>query len=67
MIGSSPAIGAPAESTPPDRVLARDVTSRAMEGTESFLVLHGLGNHRPPEHWQFWISAQLAAAGNEAA
>jgi len=32
---------------------------------ESFLVLHGIGNHRPPEHWHFWISAQLAAAGHQ--
>jgi hypothetical protein len=34
-------------------------------GAESFLVMHGIGNHRPPEHWQFWISAQLAAAGHQ--
>jgi predicted alpha/beta hydrolase family esterase len=36
-----------------------------MDGAESFLVLHGLGNHRPPEHWQFWVSARLAAAGHQ--
>ncbi|MGC2192679.1 MAG: alpha/beta hydrolase [Candidatus Dormiibacterota bacterium] len=24
-----------------------------------FLVLHGLGNHRPREHWQWWLSDQL--------
>jgi predicted alpha/beta hydrolase family esterase len=32
---------------------------------QSFLVLHGIGNHRPPEHWQFWISARLAADGHQ--
>lgn len=31
----------------------------------SFLVLRGIANHRPPEHWQFWLSAQLAAAGHQ--
>lgn len=26
----------------------------------SYLILHGLENHRPPEHWQFWLAAKLA-------
>lgn len=24
-----------------------------------FLILHGLGNHRPREHWQHWLAEQL--------
>ena len=30
----------------------------------SFLILHGLANHRPPAHWQFWLAARLAAEGH---
>ncbi|GMA22635.1 hypothetical protein GCM10025864_03940 [Luteimicrobium album] len=33
--------------------------------TRSFLVLHGWGNHRPPEHWQHWLAVELAARGHE--
>jgi predicted alpha/beta hydrolase family esterase len=29
----------------------------------TFLLLHGLENHRPPEHWQHWLSLQLDADG----
>jgi predicted alpha/beta hydrolase family esterase len=29
----------------------------------SFLILHGLENHRPPEHWQFWLAEQLRGTG----
>lgn len=29
----------------------------------SFLILHGIGNRRPPEHWQFHLAAALAAEG----
>ena len=36
-----------------------------VESPQSFLVLHGIGNHRPPEHWQFWVSSQLAAIGHQ--
>jgi predicted alpha/beta hydrolase family esterase len=31
----------------------------------SFLLLHGLENHRPPEHWQFWLASQLYARGHQ--
>jgi predicted alpha/beta hydrolase family esterase len=31
--------------------------------SKSFLILHGLENHRPPEHWQFWLAEQLRATG----
>ena len=31
--------------------------------TESFLILHGLENHRPPQHWQFQLAADLVRAG----
>lgn len=31
----------------------------------SFLILHGIGNHRPPEHWQFWLAASLAVDGHQ--
>lgn len=31
----------------------------------SFLILHGLENHRPPGHWQFWLAARLAEQGHE--
>lgn len=31
----------------------------------SFLILHGMGNRRPPEHWQFQLAAALAADGSQ--
>jgi predicted alpha/beta hydrolase family esterase len=31
----------------------------------SFLILHGIENHRPPEHWQFWLAAGLAERGHQ--
>jgi uncharacterized protein len=33
--------------------------------TASFLILHGIENHRPPEHWQFLLAAQLVERGYE--
>ncbi|MCA1681112.1 MAG: alpha/beta hydrolase [Actinobacteria bacterium] len=33
--------------------------------TMSFLILHGIENHRPPEHWQFLLAAQLVERGHE--
>ena len=30
----------------------------------SFLILHGLENHRPPDHWQFWLAARLVGHGH---
>jgi predicted alpha/beta hydrolase family esterase len=33
--------------------------------TTSFLILHGIENHRPPEHWQFLLAAQLVERGYE--
>lgn len=33
----------------------------------SFLILHGLANHRPPAHWEFQLAAALAAAGEDVA
>jgi serine hydrolase len=29
----------------------------------SILILHGIENHRPPEHWQHWIADRLRARG----
>ncbi len=29
----------------------------------SFLILHGLANHRPPEAWHHWLASELRAAG----
>jgi len=29
----------------------------------TFLVLHGIANHRPPEHWQHWLADRLRADG----
>src|SRR5579863_3963458 len=31
----------------------------------SFLLLHGISSRRPPEHWQFWLAAVLAADGHQ--
>lgn len=31
---------------------------------DSFLILHGMANHRPPDHWQFWLAAALAERGH---
>jgi predicted alpha/beta hydrolase family esterase len=31
---------------------------------KSFLLLHGHANHRPPEHWQFWLAARLVDRGH---
>jgi predicted alpha/beta hydrolase family esterase len=36
-----------------------------MAMTASFLILHGIENHRPPGHWQFLLAADLAGAGHE--
>jgi predicted alpha/beta hydrolase family esterase len=33
-------------------------------GEPVFLLLHGLENHRPPEHWQHWLSLQLGERGH---
>ncbi len=33
--------------------------------TESFLILHGIGNHRPPQHWQFLLAAALVERGHD--
>lgn len=30
-----------------------------MTTTRRFLVLHGAGNHRPPQHWQYWLVEEL--------
>jgi predicted alpha/beta hydrolase family esterase len=30
-----------------------------------FLILHGIGNHRPPQHWQFLLAARLVEGGHE--
>jgi predicted alpha/beta hydrolase family esterase len=30
-----------------------------------FLVLHGWQNHRPPEHWQFWLTERLRRRGEQ--
>jgi uncharacterized protein len=31
----------------------------------SYLILHGIGNERPPEHWQFQLAAELTQGGHE--
>jgi uncharacterized protein len=31
----------------------------------SFLILHGMENHRPPQHWQFLLAADLVRAGHD--
>ena len=33
--------------------------------TASFLILHGIENHRPPDHWQFLLAARLVEHGHE--
>jgi hypothetical protein len=33
----------------------------------AFLILHGIENHRPPEHWQFWLAKQLRELGHAVA
>jgi predicted alpha/beta hydrolase family esterase len=30
-----------------------------------FLILHGIENHRPPEHWQHWLAERLRGAGEQ--
>lgn len=30
-----------------------------------FLVLHGWQNHRPPGHWQFWLTERLRRRGEQ--
>jgi uncharacterized protein len=30
-----------------------------------FLILHGIENHRPPEHWQHWLVARLRERGEQ--
>ena len=36
-----------------------------MDANPSFLILHGIENHRPPQHWQFLLAAQLVEAGHD--
>jgi uncharacterized protein len=31
----------------------------------SFLILHGLGHHRPRGHWQWWLAQQLLQRGEQ--
>ncbi|MEU4694278.1 alpha/beta hydrolase [Actinoplanes sp. NPDC023714] len=31
---------------------------------QSFLLLHGWQNRRPPEHWQHWLAGELTALGH---
>ncbi|WP_370413924.1 RBBP9/YdeN family alpha/beta hydrolase [Streptomyces fradiae] len=31
----------------------------------TYLVLHGFQNHRPPGHWQHWLAGALAERGHE--
>lgn len=33
--------------------------------TESYLILHGLENHRLPGHWQFWIAGRMRDRGHQ--
>jgi predicted alpha/beta hydrolase family esterase len=35
-----------------------------MSYARAFLLLHGFGNHRPPEHWMHWLTQRLEAAGH---
>ncbi len=30
-----------------------------------FLVLHGIENHRPPDHWQHWLTERLRSRGEQ--
>ena len=32
---------------------------------KGFLILHGIENRRPPEHWQFLLAARLVESGHE--
>jgi predicted alpha/beta hydrolase family esterase len=32
----------------------------------SFLILHGVENWRPREHWQWWLAHELRARGEQA-
>ncbi len=34
-----------------------------MPAERCFLLLHGFGNHRPPEHWQHWLAGELRSIG----
>ena len=34
-------------------------------GTRRFLVLHGWENHRPVEHWEWWLTDRLRARGEQ--
>lgn len=37
-----------------------------MQGTERrFLILHGVENRRPREHWQWWLADQLRQRGEQ--
>jgi predicted alpha/beta hydrolase family esterase len=36
-----------------------------MEAERSFLILHGLANHQPADHWQYWLAARLRQRGHQ--
>jgi predicted alpha/beta hydrolase family esterase len=33
--------------------------------SRSYLILHGIGNDRPPDHWEFQLGDELARGGHE--
>jgi predicted alpha/beta hydrolase family esterase len=33
--------------------------------SRSYLILHGIGNERPPQHWEFQLAAELVRAGHD--
>ena len=37
---------------------------RAVSGRR-FLLLHGIENRRPPEHWQHWLAERLRSSGEQ--
>jgi hypothetical protein len=40
-------------------------TYRHRRMSSAFLILHGIANHREPDHWQFWLAARLAERGHQ--
>lgn len=35
--------------------------------TRAFVILHGIENHRPPQHWQHWLAERLRDRGHAVA
>ena len=51
-------------SYPHSTCVTRKHIVMTVSSPRSFLILHGIEHHRPPEHWQHWLAERLRADGH---